>query len=114
MSDLDLPAIAARTDAATPGPWSSTATYPHLVMQPDDDGWMISFNLAGKMVEDAAFVAHAREDVPALLAEVQRLRAELIHFRTEWTVEGDSTWQWLGRILDGEQGCTFHSEANRD
>jgi hypothetical protein len=26
---------------------------------------------------DAAFIAHAREDIPALLAEVERLRREL-------------------------------------
>ncbi|MFG3311810.1 hypothetical protein ACGF0C_07600 [Streptomyces albidoflavus] len=30
-----------------------------------------------QMAADAAFIAHAREDVPALVAEVKRLRAEL-------------------------------------
>src|SRR5690606_10643347 len=31
--------------------------------------------------EDAAFIAHAREDIPALVAEVERLQAELERMR---------------------------------
>lgn len=32
---------------------------------------------------DAAFIAHAREDVPALLEEVERLRAEVARLKDE-------------------------------
>lgn len=73
---IDLAAIRARVEAATPGPWASTVAYPHLALQPDDDS-IISFNLAANPASDALFVAHARADVPALLAEVERLRGEL-------------------------------------
>jgi len=45
---LDLDAIRARVDAATEGPWEASHE----------------------------FAAHARTDIPALLAEVERLRAE--------------------------------------
>src|SRR5437588_11480946 len=40
-------------------------------------GWYASTRVDGS-AEDRAFIAHARTDVPALLAEVRRLRA-LIH-----------------------------------
>jgi hypothetical protein len=32
--------------------------------------------LSGRVLTDADFIAHAREDVPALVAEVRRLKAE--------------------------------------
>lgn len=51
MTREQLDAIRARVEAATPGPWQVIAT--------------------------AGFIASAREDVSALLAEVERLRAEL-------------------------------------
>ncbi len=43
--------IVARVDAASPGPWAAPTTD-----------------------ADAEFLAHAREDVPFLLAEIVRLR----------------------------------------
>lgn len=73
MTDtLDLDAIAARADTATPGPWTwlegeirggyDTGIQRPWVADSDDDS-------------DGEFIAHARTDVPALLAEVRRLRA---------------------------------------
>ena len=63
---IDLEAIEARAKAATRGPWY-------------EEGWFTE-NEDGDYVEiepaDAAFTAHAREDIPALLAEVKRLNAE--------------------------------------
>lgn len=69
---LDLDAIEARANAATPGPWRVGATYdPEInVDVTNADG-----NLVGPKDED--FIAAAREDVPALVAEVRRLRAAL-------------------------------------
>ena len=67
--------IKARAEAATPGPW---LVHPHesaegqLVVDEHYD------NVAECYVpEDATFIAHAREDIPYLLAEVERLRAAL-------------------------------------
>lgn len=71
---LDLAPIKARAEAATPGPWK-------------DDGEIIGpgFGIAqtwDKHEDDFAnaeanseFIAHARQDIPALVAEVERLRA---------------------------------------
>ena len=65
--NIDLNAIEARAKAATRGPWY-------------EEGWFTE-NEDGDYVEiepaDAAFSAHAREDIPALLAEVKRQAAEL-------------------------------------
>ncbi|MDE2103537.1 MAG: hypothetical protein KGL39_40230 [Patescibacteria group bacterium] len=98
MTDAELAAIEARTNDATPGPWI------------DDDGYRV-LRSDGKCLfegkhfevcryEDMTFCAHAREDVPSLLAEVRRLRAELAAEREAcaklaeedcdaWDAEGD-------------------------
>jgi len=81
---LDLDAIEARAKAATPGPWN----YEHdtelekgcrcgSCLEPID-GRMIVESRKHDMVAvaDARFIAHAREDVPALIAELRRLREE--------------------------------------
>ena len=67
---LDLDAIEARAHAATPGPWRPAG--------PDGDA-VAQMGSARRIrsLEDAAFIAAARTDVPALLAEVRRLRASL-------------------------------------
>lgn len=88
---LDLDAIRARADAATEGPW--IATTPH----DDESEWASDFDdpmvitddstpgnfaaIAQDICQgetdgraDAEFIAHARTDVPALLAEVEQLR----------------------------------------
>lgn len=81
---IDLAAIGARERAATPGPW-----------EPNGDDWRATGEpalvCAGRSVvaviqfegtdADAAFIAHAREDVPALIAEVRRLRAQMAEAR---------------------------------
>lgn len=92
MTDLDLNAIQARADAATPGPWLIADTtdptsdwYDEFdgPMVVDDDSRPGFYSAIAKDfcqgaddgVSDAVFVAHARTDVPALLAEVRHLRA---------------------------------------
>lgn len=70
MADLDLDEIERLADAATPGPWG---------VEPDrnslDDLVMAKIGLvAATAREDAAFIAAARTAVPALSAEVRRLR----------------------------------------
>ncbi len=79
MTDADLKAIRERVEAATKGPWRQEYGYNNGGMA--TGFFFIPEHSAGKSVEmladDAAFIAHAREDVPALLAEVDRLRAAL-------------------------------------
>ena len=84
---IDLDAIKARAAAATKGPW---------IAEPEDAGenhytparvWAVTesdywssdvseMQLAAGGPNDMEFIAAARSDVPALVAEVERLRAE--------------------------------------
>lgn len=81
MTDAELAEIEARANAARKGPWLLS----NDPRAPNDDfqeyfveGPKEPHGRVGRWgFADAAFIASAREDVPALLAEVKRLRAEL-------------------------------------
>lgn len=80
MPDLD--AIEARVKAATPRPWVHEPSQPELqhaaqVFGPIGDGDAICdfWGSNPRADADAAFIAHAREDVPALIARVRDLEA---------------------------------------
>lgn len=86
MTEQELAAIEARATAATPGPW--TASHRHVHGTPDNDEQSgLGLEIEGPPQAsgrgqfargaDATFIAAAREDVPALVAEVRRLRALL-------------------------------------
>ncbi|MBX6362018.1 MAG: hypothetical protein IRZ03_18330 [Acidobacterium ailaaui] len=71
MNEIQLIEIEQRAEKATPGPWKVEAsTEGDWVLDSRDDV------IAGTFVQegDADFIVHAREDVPALIAEVRRLR----------------------------------------
>lgn len=82
----DLGAIEARANAASRGPWEHGMEY-----EQQDPGDYVSTAWGGIVVcsdqaptpADAEFIAHAREDVPTLAAEVRRLRAALSAARRE-------------------------------
>lgn len=102
---LDLDAIRERADAATKGPWHveycGERGYPQRVCNDAavtvaDTHWG-----GGGLAPDAEFIAHAREDVPALLAEIQQLRAELE------AVRGVEQWAALYRDGDWTSGETW-------
>lgn len=76
MTDDELMQIEARSNAATPGQWGIQKSTEDVndrflmaAVTSDDD--VIG---GGMYLRDAAFIAAAREDVPALVAEVRRLR----------------------------------------
>jgi hypothetical protein len=80
---LDLAAIRARVAAATAGPWHGEHDEFGCVSQ-GDYGWVCpgpsfpAYDVDSEQGKaDAEFIAHARTDVPLLLAEVERLTAEL-------------------------------------
>ncbi len=80
MNEQELEQIEARAAKATPGPWEVDND---LSVYTKDGGhgtpWTL-FDTVGNEGEDnpnADFIAHAREDIPALIAEVRRLTAEL-------------------------------------
>lgn len=81
-----LDAIEARASAATPGPWTADGACVVVAGDLCDQvmiahGWPWRRN--GERAPNAAFAAHARDDVPALVAEVRRLRLALAHLSIE-------------------------------
>ncbi len=77
MDASRLAAIRARVEAATEGPWEACTwdamERPHVsTANQHNHGHDLPFTPS-----DAEFIAHAREDVPALLDEVERLTAAL-------------------------------------
>ena len=84
MDAAELEKIRARAEAATPGPWGFTpapnskfitSIYSDALGGPDK-GDLAFANIGewGQQNSDAEFIAHARQDIPALIAEVERLR----------------------------------------
>lgn len=79
MTPEELEAIRERAEKATPGPWEAKMVHPFM----DGRGqYRVGPSMPGGFQGtvfpgDAEFIAHAREDVPKLLAEVQRLHANL-------------------------------------
>jgi hypothetical protein len=76
---LDLAPIQDREQAATPGPWWNDGHEIYRGEPGDTSRWIgETCNIDNLPASDAngAFLAGARQDVPALLAEVTRLRAE--------------------------------------
>lgn len=92
MTDEELAQIRAREAEATPGPWAvSYAVDGHIGLE--------------GTVADAAFVTAARHEVPALLAEVERRRAENAEMReiaanladyVQRTLDGYNSGDWDG------------------
>lgn len=81
MTEDELTAIEQRANAATPGPWTTTNVYDGMAGVDDANGRLIVFfgpdSKTGEFYHDwpeAEFIAHARTDIPALIAEVRRLR----------------------------------------
>jgi hypothetical protein len=81
----ELDAIEARAREARPGPWGF-----ELAVDPiaNDHPWVQLIAPGGEVIagdipheeteRDFAFIAHARTDIPALIAEVRRLREALM------------------------------------
>lgn len=98
LTDEDLDAIEARANAAAPGPWVvpnlSDDRYQIPFVRAAGDrpfrvaqfGWSNSHESKQRDLRNAVFVAHAREDVPRLVAEVRRLDNEVENLRIAVTI----------------------------
>lgn len=79
MTEQELQAIEARANAATPGPWyyAYEGSSDWSVFQDGTDTRPVASLHRWHKAEcpEAVFIAHARQDIPALVAEVRRLRA---------------------------------------
>lgn len=76
---VDLEAIEARANAASPGPWENEKD--NRVIRWDEIGphrgevILETKHFPASTGRDCEFIAHARQDIPALIAEVRRLRS---------------------------------------
>jgi len=113
MTPERLAEIKARSEAATPGPWRhGEADGTGKVAEPFHGGSItagatccIVFGHTihgapfGVLEEvDAEFIAHARADVPALVAEIERLRGALLDIAEYWN--GDHNEMAMGNACE--------------
>ena len=79
MTNEELDAISERAEKATPGPWGEVAESGEWWLSGPDiyDDAVMSTNDTEISQADVDFIAAARTDVPALVAEVRRLRGKL-------------------------------------
>ena len=99
-----LTEIQARAEAATEGPWgvdgnAQCGPEDSLSVYPVRGGGAVAY--MQPLWDDAKFIAHAREDIPALLAEIDRLRGECQRLANEtkhpaWANITDGTVDDLG------------------
>ena len=79
MNAERLNEIEARCKAATPGPWVSYVegrdheSGSNFIMTGPEGARGEDIELSGVTTEDQDFIAHARQDIPLLIAEVRRL-----------------------------------------
>lgn len=83
MTREELSAIEARAEAATPGPWRADGNSPRKVRDADGDTFARIELPPGSTADEiaashatATFIAHARTDIPALIAHIRTLEAE--------------------------------------
>jgi hypothetical protein len=79
MDDERRAWIEIRCAAATPGPWTAHPYAEDFEIQPVACGQ--DYGVCSRA--DAEFIAHAREDIPALLAEIDKLWGAIARLRDE-------------------------------
>jgi hypothetical protein len=80
MTDAELNVIRERAEAATPGPWVNVGSDVAAPRRPTEPfscygNYREILDEANGCDDDLEFIAHARTDIPALLAEIERLKA---------------------------------------
>lgn len=109
---MTLEEIAARADAATPGPWEFKDTskkdwYSYEVNGPerfDSNGNDGNFIHRTTHFDDANFIAHARTDIPKLLKIIRAYEkfALLCNCETDTSSLYDEVAAEVTKILEGE------------
>jgi hypothetical protein len=102
---LDLDAIEARANDATEGPWSHYGDLGHEVFQSVTDAEeapTVAFDIG--RVADAAFIAHTRTDVPALLAIVREQQAALddLMYVANHKAADTEVGRWWAEVIRGQ------------
>ena len=112
---MNLEQIKQRAENATAGPWKA---YDQGADDGDEYGWHVFsqgdtladwINVFGDLnAADAAFVSHAREDIPALLARVEELEAALHDCAEGLEYEGHSAED---RVVENCDRCDALTRA---
>ena len=95
MTDY-LDEIQARADAATDGPWEHVGSYGRIVSGPVQV--CRAYGDDGKATPDAPFIAHARTDIPRLVAALRAVEALVAPYRSR--ADGWSPEAALARAVD--------------
>lgn len=75
---MNLEEIKKRVDDATPGKWEARGeSDPYISEVEVDNGFGKESIVSSQKHGDIEFIAHARQDIPNLIAEVERLRKAL-------------------------------------
>ena len=83
LTDQELKEISDRCSKATNGPWISYVegrdhvSGSNFIMTGLDDNRGEDIELFGATIDDQDFIAHARQDIPKLLAEIESLKKQL-------------------------------------
>jgi len=121
LTEEQLEAMTARYEAATKGPWGvvgfSAADFEGVHTRYVKAGDLEVGSIRFYQNADASLVIHAPDDIPALIAEVRRLRAECCIWKFDkWEVYYETdcgcTWQLIDGTLD-ENGVVFCHKCGR-
>ncbi len=100
ITNQELEEMEKRAEAATPGPWTfEDERYSAkcvVGLKPRDDRWVAHFQPELNGQNNGRFSAHARTDMPRLIAEVKRLQKE------------------LDDLVNYRARCCFEAEKERD
>lgn len=130
---MNLEEIKARCEAATEGPW---IVHPQMGCAEGDLGiftkpkigygigviWASLAQYEDNVENNAAFIVHAREDVPALVAEVEWLQSRLVRAHRMllddlgilWPGPGSPVEQLKAKLLHEIQEYVEDANGNRD
>jgi hypothetical protein len=97
LTTTQLAEIEARANAATKGNWyaAGTTIYTNAACSPP----YVANCISEEPYVDAKFIAHARQDIPALLAHVRAVGAERDTLKAAYSRLNDEVMQILGRAL---------------
>ncbi|SUB84227.1 Uncharacterised protein [Pragia fontium] len=80
ISDEELFLIKERCEKTTKGPWVSYiegrdhSSGSNFIMTGDENNRGEDIELIGATIEDQEFIAHAKQDIPRLINEIERLK----------------------------------------
>ncbi|MFJ6210568.1 ead/Ea22-like family protein [Lysinibacillus sp. NPDC092081] len=110
MDQKQLNAIKERVGNATPGEWRSMDTghvRTHYSVGNEEEFVAHTYD-----VNDAEFIANAHKDVPALVAEVERLQKRLAQTEKCYEIMEKATFKATDKINSFKKALEFYASEN--